>query len=196
MAKMSVVKKYNSMHFTVPKGARPNDYESNFRISMSLSLDMTLIKEKTGGAAGFFKICELYYKDRKHMITASKGKYKDATLEAHKMTLLTICGETVMEACNLLNMDYHDTHLDIETKYNSDGKTVGGTLALGIKKGVPEQKRTALNAIFNEFQSKLGDFGVKTKEATLTEAMEYAQVNDADFSDIGDVEIDDIEAKA
>ena len=190
MASIKTVAKYNSIHFAVPEGARPSDYSSGDNISMRLAIDMATIREETKSPSKFHDVVKLYFTNREKMIPSREDKNNDATLEAHKMTLLTICGEALVEACQLLNMEYTDTKLNIETKYLSNGKHVGGSVALGINKNVPEQKRVALNIIFDEFQTTLENHGVKTAGTKLTD------LQDADYGDISDIEIDDVTAKA
>jgi hypothetical protein len=186
MAKMSVVEKYKSMHFAVPEGASPDDFNSNHRISMSLALDMSAIRSETSSPNMFHNVCMLYYKDRKQMIVPNEdGSKNDAVLESHRMTIITICGEALVEACELLNMEYADTNLKIQTHYMNDGKDVGAAVSLGIRKDVPEHKKQAMNIIFDEFQTKLGKVGVAIQDSK--------PIEDADYKDM---EVDDITAKA
>jgi len=186
MAKMSVIEKYKSMHFAVPVGANPNDFKSRHKISMSLALDMASIRSETDSPNMFHKVCKLYYKDRNQMITPNEdGSKNDAVLESHRMTMLTICGEALVEACGLLNMEYEDTSLKIETHYSDNGKDIGASVALGIHKDVPEHKKKAMHTIFDEFQNTIG--------SVKTEAKEKKQIEDADFNDM---EVDDITAEA
>ena len=190
MASVKTVAKYNSIHFAVPEGATPNDYNDGENISMRLALDMATIRSETKGPSNFHDVVKLYFTNREKMIPVRENKNNDATLEAHKMTLLTICGEALVEACQLLNMEYTDTKLDIETRYMPNGKNVGGSVQLGINKNVPEQKRVALNIIFDEFQTTLENHGVKTA------GKRPKNISDADYDDISDIEIDDVNAKA
>ena len=186
MAKMSVVEKYKSMHFAVPEGANPDDFKSGHRISMSLALDMAAIRSETSSPNMFHNVCMLYYKDRKQMIVPNEdGSKNDAVLESHRMTIITICGEALVEACELLNMKYEDTNLKIQTHYMNDGKDVGASVALGIHKDVPKHKKKAMNIIFDEFQTKLGKVGAAIQHSKPME--------DADFKDM---EVDDVTAKA
>ena len=190
MASVKTVAKYNSIHFAVPEGARPSDYSGGDNISMRLAIDMATIREETKSPSKFHDVVKLYFANREEMIPSRENKNNDATLEAHKMTLLTICGEALVEACQLLNMEYIDTKLNIETKYMPNGKSVGGSVELGINKNVPEQKRVALNIIFDEFQTTLSNHGVTTAGKMPK------NISDEDYDDISDIEIDDVNAKA
>ena len=46
MASVKTVAKYNSIHFAVPEGATPNDYNDGENISMRLALDMATIRSE------------------------------------------------------------------------------------------------------------------------------------------------------
>jgi hypothetical protein len=190
MASVKNVAKYNSIHFAVPEGATPNDYYDDENITMRLALDMATIRSETEGPRNFHDIVKLYFMNREKMIPVRENKNNDATLEAHKMTLLTLCGEALVEACQLLNVEYTDTRLNIETRYMPNSKKVGGSVELGINKDVPEHKRVALNIIFDEFQTTLKNHGVKTA------GKKPKNISDADYDDISDIEIDDVNAKA
>ena len=195
MASVKTVAKYNSIHFAVPEGARPSDYSGGDNISMRLAIDMATIREETKSPSKFHDVVKLYFANREEMIPSRENTNNDATLEAHKMTLLTICGEALVEACQLLNMEYTDTKLSIETKYMTDGKHVGGSVELGINKKVPKQKRMALNIIFDEFQTTLENHGVKTS-GKKPKGIQDSDYDDIDYGDISDIEIDDVNAKA
>lgn len=173
MTDISALEKYNSIHFAVPKGAKIDDYNDGDKYSISLSLDLCSIKDNTKGAAGFYKVVILYFQDRAGMIIESGGIKRDPTLEAHRMTLLTISGECVQQSCQLLNIDFKDTNIQIDVHYMPD-KNIAGSISLGIAKTIPKHKAKAMNTIFNEFQSKLGGYE----------------------SDISNVQIDNVDAKA
>ena len=189
MAKQSkIVDKYESIHFAVPKGASPNDYkDSKHQISMKLAMDMCTIKSKTKNANQFHKMCFLYYKDREKMVVQDRAnKHKnDAWLESHRMTLLTIHGECITEACDLLNMSYSDTKLDIDVYYK--GEDIAGAVQLSVNQNVPEHKAKALHTIFNEFQKKAG--GVKKSKDVET-------IEDAEYKDMVNTHNDENVAKA
>ena len=145
MTDISALEKYNSIHFAVPKGAKIDDYNDG----------------------------DKYFQDRAGMIVESGGIKRDPILEAHRMTLLTISGDCVQQSCQLLNIDFKDTNIQIDVHYMPD-KNIAGSISLGIAKTIPKHKAKAMNTIFNEFQSKLGGYE----------------------SDISNVQIDNVDAKA
>ena len=155
MAKLDVVEKYNSIHFAVPIGANPDDYSGD-EVAHRLALDMATIRKTTENASMFNRVSKLYFTDRERMIPKNEdGTNNDATLESHRMTLLTICGEALVDCCEMLNMTYEDTRLDIDVKYiKGDKSNIGGQVSLGVHKDVPDHKRKALYTMFEEFQTK------------------------------------------
>ena len=198
MAKLDVVEKYNSIHFAVPIGANPDDYSGD-EVAHRLALDMATIRKTTEDAGMFNRVSKLYFTDRERMIPKNEdGTCNDATLESHRMTLLTICGEALVDCCEMLNMTYEDTRLNIDVKYiEGDTSNIGGQVSLGVHKDVPDHKRKALYTMFEEFQTKLGKSGIKAgTDAGSIDDFARKHIDDADYKDIENIDVDDITDKA
>lgn len=184
MNKVEARLKYNSIDFRIKEQENKSKKEKKHAMQgLKMSLDLTNIKNKTKTAGEFYRVTELYFKNRPEFCTDG-----DYIITSHTYTILTLCGEVVIKACDMLNLNpIDDAIVEVDCREDENTGEVIAGVSLKINKDIPKNKSLALRTIFDEFQQNIGS------EKKSSNPSDTSVVDDGNFEDI---DIDEYTAQA